>query len=59
MYSPGFFPKGYLCKPFNGGYEVVQALAERYGFDPAARPGTRCAQRRSEAFLFGDPSRWP
>ncbi|MFX1379673.1 MAG: hypothetical protein ACFFA4_11350, partial [Promethearchaeota archaeon] len=23
MYSPGFFPKGYLCKPYNGGYYIV------------------------------------
>ena len=23
MYSPGFFPKGYLGKPFNGGYDEV------------------------------------
>ena len=38
MHSPGFFPKGYLCKPFNGGYEVVQALAKAYGFDPASTP---------------------
>jgi len=38
MHSPGFFPKGYLCKPGNGGYYVVQALAERYGFDPADTP---------------------
>ncbi|MFW9876755.1 MAG: hypothetical protein ACFFG0_26980, partial [Candidatus Thorarchaeota archaeon] len=34
MYSPGFFPKGYLCKPYNGGYYIVQALAARYSFDP-------------------------
>ena len=33
MYSPGFFPKGYLCKPFNGGYDMVQALAGRYAFE--------------------------
>ncbi len=38
MYSPGFFPKGYLCKPFNGGYDIVQGLAARYGFDPFDTP---------------------
>ena len=27
MYSPGFFPNGYLGKPFNGGYYLLQALA--------------------------------
>jgi excinuclease ABC subunit A len=55
MYSPGFFPQGYLCKPFNGGYYVVQALAERYGFDPATTPWKEMAPEAQHAFLFGDP----
>ncbi|MFX0211064.1 MAG: hypothetical protein ACFFDT_34110, partial [Candidatus Hodarchaeota archaeon] len=25
MYSPGFFPQGYICKRYNGGYYIVQA----------------------------------
>jgi len=54
MHSPGFFPKGYLCKPGNGGYYVVQALAERYGFDPAETPWDEMTQEAREAFLFGD-----
>jgi excinuclease ABC subunit A len=53
MYSPGFFPKGYLCKPFNGGYYVVQALAKRYGFDPATTPWNEMSPEAQQAFLFG------
>ena len=55
MYSPGFFPKGYLCKPFNGGYYVVQALAARYDFDPATTPWNEMSPGAQRAFLFGDP----
>lgn len=53
MYSPGFFPNGYLCKPFNGGYYVVQALAERYRFDPARTPWNAMTPEAQRAFLFG------
>ena len=55
MYSPGFFPKGYLCQPLNGGYDMVQALAARYGFDPATTPWQEMAPEAQHAFLFGDP----
>jgi excinuclease ABC subunit A len=55
MHSPGFFPKGYLCKPFNGGYDVVQALAERYGFDTSTTPWDEMTPEAQHAFLFGDP----
>ena len=34
MYSPGFFPKGYLCQPLNGGYDMVQALARALQLRP-------------------------
>jgi excinuclease ABC subunit A len=54
MYSPGFFPKGYLCKPFNGGYDIVQALASRYGFDPMVTPWNGMTPEAQHAFLFGD-----
>ena len=54
MYSPGFFPKGYLCKPYNGGYYVVQALATRYGFDPFSTPWNEMSKEAKNAFLFGD-----
>jgi excinuclease ABC subunit A len=55
MYSPGFFPKGYLGKPFNYGYSIVQALAARYGFDPATTPWNEMPAEAQQAFLFGDP----
>ena len=54
MYSPGFFPKGYLCKPYNGGYYIVQALATRYGFDPVETPWNKMSEEARNAFLFGD-----
>ncbi len=54
MYSPGFFPKGYLCKPYNGGYYIVQALAARYGFDPFKTPWKDMSEEVKNAFLFGD-----
>ncbi len=55
MHSPGFFPKGYLCKPYNGGYYIVQALAKRYGFNPTATPWNEMTEQAQEAFLYGDP----
>ena len=59
MYSPGFFPNGYLGKPFNGGYYMVRALAERYGFDPDHTPWNQMSPEAQNAFLFGDPQPMP
>ncbi|MFX1274711.1 MAG: hypothetical protein ACFFBP_04810 [Promethearchaeota archaeon] len=53
MYSPGFFPKGYLCKPYNGGYYIVQALAEKFGFDPFKTPWNEMTSEAKNAFLYG------
>ncbi len=53
MYSPGFFPQGYLCKPFNGGYYVLQALARRYNFDPANTPWNKISKEAQDVFLYG------
>jgi excinuclease ABC subunit A len=55
MYSPGFFPQGYLCKPGNGGYDMVRALARRHGFDPCATPWAEMSEAGRQAFLFGEP----
>jgi len=55
MYSPGFFPKGFLGEPLNSGYDLVQALAARYGFDPFATPWNAMTPEAQHAFLFGDP----
>ncbi len=54
MYSPGFFPKGYLCKPYNGGYYIIQTLATRYGFDPSSTPWNEMSEEAKNAFLYGD-----
>jgi excinuclease ABC subunit A len=54
MYSPGFYPQGYLCKPGNGGYDMVQALSARHGFDPASTPWRKMTAAARTAFLFGD-----
>ncbi len=54
MYSPGFFPKGFLCKPYNGGYYIVQALATRYGFNPFLTPWNELSENAKNAFIFGD-----
>jgi excinuclease ABC subunit A len=53
MYSPGFFPKGYLCKRYNGGYYVIQALAKRFQFDPMATSWNKMSKKAQKAFLFG------
>jgi excinuclease ABC subunit A len=53
MYSPGFFPNGYLGKPFNGGYYQLQALGRRYNFDPAVTPWNDLSPEAQQAFLFG------
>ncbi|MCU0519297.1 MAG: ATP-binding cassette domain-containing protein [Anaerolineae bacterium] len=55
MHSPGFFPKGYLCQPMNGGYEAVQALGKALGFDPATTPWVEMSPEAQHAFLFGYP----
>jgi excinuclease ABC subunit A len=59
MYSPGFFPKGYLGKPGNGGYDMVMALAQRYGFDPFTTPWNQMDFAAQQAFLFGDAEPLP
>lgn len=53
MHSPGFFPNGYLGKPFNGGYYLLLALAEQYGFDPHQTPWNEISAEAQQAFLFG------
>ena len=53
MYSPGFFPNGYLGKPFNHGYYMVLGLGERFGFDPHHTPWNEMTPDAQHAFLFG------
>jgi excinuclease ABC subunit A len=55
MYSPGFFPNGFLCKPYNSGYDLVQAFAAKYDFDPVTTPWNDMSPEAQSGFLFGDP----
>ena len=54
MYSPGFFPFGYMCKPPNM-YYSLRALGERYNFYPEKTPWNQMTPEAQHAFLFGDP----
>jgi excinuclease ABC subunit A len=56
MHSPGFFPKGYLCKPGNNGYDMVLAFATRYEFDPAMTPWNEVPEDVRNMFYYGDPT---
>jgi excinuclease ABC subunit A len=53
MHSPGFFPNGYLGKPFNGGYYMLQALGSHHGFDPHKTPWNEMSADAQHDFLFG------
>jgi excinuclease ABC subunit A len=53
MHSPGFFPNGYLGKPFNGGYYLLQALGDHHGFDPHKTPWNEMSAKARHDFLFG------
>ncbi|HEX5039229.1 MAG TPA: ATP-binding cassette domain-containing protein [Candidatus Limnocylindria bacterium] len=51
LYSPGYFPQGYLSKPDSLGYWALQAIAARYGFDPFITPWRQMTRRAQDAFL--------
>ena len=55
MYSPGFFPNGFLCKPYNSGYDIIQAFSVEYGFDPFTTPWNEMSVEAQQGFLFGVP----
>jgi len=50
MWSPGYWPKTYLCKD----QPVIPALGERYGFNPFKTPWDRMSEDAQNAFLYGD-----
>jgi excinuclease ABC subunit A len=50
MWSPGYWPKTYLCKD----QPVIPALGERYGFDSFKTPWNEMSKEAQNAFLFGD-----
>jgi excinuclease ABC subunit A len=50
MWSPGYWPKTYLCKD----QPIIPALGQRYGFDPFKMPWNEMSKQAQNAFLFGD-----
>ncbi len=50
MWSPGYWPKTYLCKD----QPIIPALGERYGFDPFKTSWSDMPKEAQNAFLFGD-----
>ncbi len=50
MWSPGYWPKTYLCKD----QPIIGALGERYGFDPQGTRWKDMSEQARNAFLYGD-----
>jgi excinuclease ABC subunit A len=50
MYSPGYWPKTYLCKD----QPIIHELGKRYGFDPLKTPWKEMSEEAQDAFLYGD-----
>lgn len=55
MFSPGYFPRGYICTPGTGGNKAFVAFADRYGFDPKTTPWDEMPKDVQDKFLWGDP----
>ncbi|HEX3043750.1 MAG TPA: hypothetical protein VHY08_03270 [Bacillota bacterium] len=45
----------YYIKPKNSGYYIMQALAQKYEFDPLRTPWNQMTHEAQSAFLYGDP----
>ncbi|NHJ32874.1 MAG: ATP-binding cassette domain-containing protein, partial [Asgard group archaeon] len=58
MYSPGFWPYGYYCKPLNHAYYLLQEIARRYNFDPYKTPWDEIPEEAKQLFLFGSDEKW-
>ncbi|MFX1404598.1 MAG: hypothetical protein ACFE9D_09040 [Promethearchaeota archaeon] len=50
MWSPGYWPKTYLCKD----QPIIPALGKRYGFDPFKTPWNEMSKEAQDVFLNGD-----
>ncbi|MFX0168605.1 MAG: hypothetical protein ACFE89_04515, partial [Candidatus Hodarchaeota archaeon] len=50
MYSPGYWPKTYLCKD----QPIIPELGKRYGFDPFKTPWNEMPEKARTVFLWGD-----
>ncbi len=50
MYSPGYWPKTYLCKD----QPIIPELGKRYGFDPFKTPWKEMSKEAQDVFFYGD-----
>jgi excinuclease ABC subunit A len=50
MYSPGYWPKNYLCKD----QPIIAEIGKQYGFDPLQTPWNEMSEEAQNAFLYGD-----
>jgi len=50
MFSPGYWPKTYLCKD----QPIIAEIGKMYGFDPMKTPWVEMSEEAQNAFLFGD-----
>ncbi|NHJ40943.1 MAG: ATP-binding cassette domain-containing protein [Asgard group archaeon] len=58
MYSPGFWPYGYYCKPLNHAYYLLQEMGRRYNFNPYKTPWNEMPEEAKNLFLFGSDEKW-
>jgi excinuclease ABC subunit A len=50
MFSPGYWPKTYLCKD----QPIIAELGKRYEFDPFKTPWREMSEEARNVFLYGD-----
>ncbi|MFX1577031.1 MAG: hypothetical protein ACFFCF_07635 [Promethearchaeota archaeon] len=50
MWSPGYWPKTYLCKD----QPIIPELGKGYGFDPFKTPWNKMSKKAQEVFFYGD-----
>jgi excinuclease ABC subunit A len=50
MYSPGYWPRTYLCKD----QPIIAEIGKQYGFDPMRTPWQEMSAEAQQAFLYGD-----
>ncbi len=50
MWSPGYWPKTYLCKD----QPIIPELGKQYGFDPFKTPWNKMSKKAQDVFFYGD-----
>ncbi|TET31674.1 MAG: ATP-binding cassette domain-containing protein [Candidatus Heimdallarchaeota archaeon] len=58
LYSPGFWPYGYYCKPLNSAYYLLKEIGRRYNFDPQKTPWNEIPEEAKQIFLYGSDEKW-